>query len=63
MPLRSEVNRIARHIAAPVVVLAVERGWLPAAAQGDVTELLVIVLVLGGVYVWSRLNARPEIEE
>ena len=59
MPLTHELNRIVRHTVAPLVILAVERGWVPEAAQHDVTEIVTILAVLVGVYIWSRLNARP----
>ena len=59
MPLTHELNRIVRHTVAPLVILAVERGWIPEAAQHDITEIATILVALGGVYLWSKWNARP----
>lgn len=42
MSLISETTRLLRHTIAPVVVLAVERGWLPESVANDVTEVAVI---------------------
>ena len=50
MPLSTEVGRIARHAITPLVIFAVDRGWIPDAAQHDVLELIVIVATFGAVY-------------
>lgn len=42
-----ELNRLLRHIFAPLVAYAVAEGWLPEYAQGDVTEALVLGVALG----------------
>jgi hypothetical protein len=46
----SELARALRHAVAPLVILAVERGWIPAAAQNDAIELGVIVATFAIVY-------------
>jgi hypothetical protein len=53
-----ELLRVVRHGVAPLVILAVDRGWLPGAAKGDVTEFLAILLSLGLAYGWSYWNER-----
>lgn len=45
-----ELNRAIRHAVAPLVILAVERDWVPAAAQNDIIELLTILVAIGAVY-------------
>lgn len=50
MPMSSEIARIARHTITPIVVIAVDRGWVPAAAQNDLIEILIIVATFAGVY-------------
>ena len=37
-----ELNRFLRHLFAPIVTLAVGKGWLPEYMQGDVLDLAVI---------------------
>lgn len=50
MPITTEIGRIVRHTIAPMVILAVDRGWIPEAAQHDVVELLTILVAIGAVY-------------
>lgn len=42
--MTKELNRLIRHGVAPLVLWLVANGYLPAYMQGDVTELLVIVI-------------------
>ncbi|MFP4045038.1 MAG: hypothetical protein ACLFTP_10820 [Rhodosalinus sp.] len=53
-----EINRLIRHVVAPLVTYAVAEGWLPEYAQQDVTEALVIALALALPIVWSRVRER-----
>ena len=53
-----ELNRLIRHIVAPLVTYAVSQGWLPEYAQQDVTEALVIGLALALPIVWSWARER-----
>lgn len=53
-----EMNRLLRHLIAPLVVIAVDRGWLPEAAQGDVTEALVLLVGLAVPVVWSWMREK-----
>lgn len=48
-----EINRLIRHLVAPLVAYAVAQGWLPEYAQGDVTEAAVLVIALALPVVWS----------
>lgn len=43
----TEINRLLRHMFAPLVAYAVAQGWLPEYMQGDVTEALVLAVALG----------------
>jgi hypothetical protein len=56
--IAAELLRIARHGVAPLVILAIERGWLPKGAKSDVVELLAIGLSFGLAYAWSLRNER-----
>lgn len=49
----NELHRFLRHALGPFTVLAVEQGWLPEAAQQDVTEAAVIALGFAIPFVWS----------
>lgn len=42
-----ELNRVLRHLLAPVVAYAVAEGYLPEYMQGDVTEALVLLAAIG----------------
>ena len=53
-----EMLRFVRHGIAPLVILAVDRGWLPEAVQKDVIEFLAIGASLALAYGWSWLNER-----
>ena len=62
MPLTRELNRAVRHIAAPLIVIAVERGWIPERFQQDALELTIIVatiLIIHGVSWWRDSHRRP----
>ena len=50
MPIATEANRVLRHAITPMVILAVDRGWIPEGAQHDVVELSVIALTFTIVY-------------
>lgn len=54
----TELYRFLRHLFGPFVIFAVETGWLPKAAQGDVTELLVMAAGFGIPYAISWLRDR-----
>lgn len=56
-----ELMRFMRHAFAPLVIYAVERGWLPEAAQADVIEALVIAVAFAIPYglSWLRDRKRP----
>ena len=43
----TELNRLLRHLIAPLVALAVTNGWLPEAMQGDITEAAVLIVGIG----------------
>lgn len=43
----TELNRILRHLIAPLVAYAVAQGWLPEYMQGDVTEAAVLIIAFG----------------
>jgi len=49
-------SRLVRHAVAPLVIIAVEKGWLPKSVQGDITEFLIIVTSLLVAYGWSYWN-------
>ncbi|WP_273523929.1 hypothetical protein [Rhodosalinus sediminis] len=53
-----ELNRLLRHIIAPLAALAVAEGWLPEEVQHDVTEALVLVLGLLLPLLWSWARER-----
>ncbi len=46
----TELNRILRHLFAPLVAWMVANGWLPDYMQGDVTEVLVLFVALAIPY-------------
>lgn len=56
----SGLHRLIRHLIAPLVIWAVEAGWLPAFAQHDVTEALAIALALALPLAWSWARERVE---
>lgn len=51
---KEDVKRLVRHLVPVAVIYAVSKGWLPAAAQGDVTEAALIVVSIGFSLFWSR---------
>ena len=53
-----ELSRLIRHLIAPLVVIAVDQGWLPESAQHDVTEALVLVVGIAVPLVWSWARER-----
>jgi hypothetical protein len=53
-----ELLRVVRHGVAPFVILAIEKGWLPKAAQSDAIEFIAILLSFGLAYGWSWWNER-----
>ena len=46
----TELNRLLRHIFAPLVAWLVANGYLPEYMQGDVTEILVLLVAFGIPY-------------
>ena len=53
-----EVNRLLRHAVPVAVILGVERGWVPEAMQGPLTEIGLILVTLAVSYVASILSDR-----
>lgn len=53
-----ELLRVVRHGVAPFIILAIEKGWLPKAAQSDAIEFTAILLSFGLAYGWSWWNER-----
>jgi cell division protein FtsL len=56
----TEFFRFLRHLFGPIVVYAVETGWLPESAQGDGIEVLVMAFGFGVPYLisWWRDKKR-----
>lgn len=52
----TELNRLLRHIFAPLVAWLVAAGYLPEYMQGDVTEALVLLTALAIPYGLSFLR-------
>lgn len=52
--LKEDVKRLVRHLVPVGVIYAVSKGWIPAAAQGDATEALLIVSSVVFSLFWSR---------
>jgi len=52
--LKEDAKRLVRHLVPVMVIYAVSKGWLPAAAQGDVTEAALIAVSIGFSLLWSR---------
>ena len=46
----TELNRLLRHIFAPLVAWLVANGYLPEYMKGDVTEVMVLVVALAVPY-------------
>lgn len=55
-----ELSRFLRHLIAPLMIMAVERGWLPRGTEYDVTEALVIAMAFLLPLVWSYARDRIE---
>lgn len=57
----TELNRLLRHVFAPLVAWMVAQGYLPEYMQGDVTEVAVLVVALAVPYAlsWYR-DARSD---
>lgn len=53
-----ELHRFLRHAVGPLVILAVENGWLPESVSGDVIEAAVIALGFALPLAWSWLLDR-----
>lgn len=49
----SVLSRLLRHLLLPMVVFAINQGWLPEAAQEDAVELLLIFVTSSVVLGWS----------
>lgn len=62
MPASSEIGRTVRHAVTPVVIILVERGYLPEAAQHDVIEFGVIVAAFIGAYGYSWWQDKKELK-
>lgn len=56
----TELNRIIRHLIAPLVIIAVQRGWIPENAQKEIIEALTVLLALLVPLVWSKLREKAE---
>lgn len=54
--LGSEILRVVRHGVAPLVIIAVEQGWLPKAAQKDAIEFTAIIVSFALAWGWSAYN-------
>ena len=46
----TELNRLLRHVFAPLVAWLVANGYLPEYMKGDVTEVMVMVVALAVPY-------------
>ena len=55
-----EIQRLIRHGIVPLVIIAVQAGGLPVAAQSDVIEFSVMSLSIAGPFVWSWLRDRSK---
>ena len=53
-----ELNRLLRHMIAPLTAYAVAEGWLPEHAQTHVTEVAVLTLGLVLPIAWSWARER-----
>lgn len=53
-----ELNRLLRHMFAPLVAWAVASGYLPEYMQGDITEALVLIVAFGIPWGLSKLRDR-----
>lgn len=49
----TELNRLLRHIFAPLVAWFVANGYLPEYMQGDVVEFMVLAVALAVPYAVS----------
>lgn len=56
--ISAEVGRIVRHSLTPIVAAAVAGGWLPAAAQGPIIEVAMIMAAFGVSIGWSKVTRR-----
>ena len=55
----TELNRLLRHIFAPLVAWLVAKGYLPEYMQGDVLELVTLIVALAipyGVSWWRDVK-------
>lgn len=53
-----EIGRLIRHAAAPLVAVAVSRGWLPESAQSETVEAFAVIGSVGVMYAWSLIRDR-----
>lgn len=53
-----EVARLLRHGVAPLVAVAVYRGWLPESAQTETIEAFAVIGSVGVMYLWSLIRDR-----
>ncbi len=51
--ITTELNRLARHLALPIAVWMVAKGYLPEEAQGDFVEAMALAIPAVIVYVTS----------
>lgn len=56
--IAAELLRVVRHGVAPLVIIAIEQGWLPEAAKKDAVEFTAILLSFGLAYGWSWWHER-----
>lgn len=59
MAVSTELNRIIRHSIAPLVIIAVDRGWIPAGAEDSIIELATILVAIAipyGISLWRDMK-------
>lgn len=61
--MTNEISRLIRHIITPLVIILVDQGWLPQAAQGDVTEAAMIIATLAITFLWSWYNEQKALKK
>lgn len=58
--LKEDIKRLVRHLVPVAVIYAASKGWLPAAAQGDVIEAMLIAASIGFSLAWSGTRDRAK---
>ena len=54
--MNEELTRLLRYSITPLVIIAVNRGWIPETARQDIVEAAIIVASLATQLVWSYLR-------